>query len=69
MNEMCLAAVQRVLDEDRLEKTLAAPKRAILTTSENPDDREKAIGMNAEIKTKPLTPETLEEILGKYPSV
>jgi len=25
--------------------------------------------MNAEIKTKPLTPETLEEILGKYPSV
>jgi len=41
----------------------------MLTTSQNPDDRAKAIGMNADFKTKPLTPETLEEIMGRYPNL
>jgi CheY-like chemotaxis protein len=40
----------------------------MLTTSENPDDKEKAKAMNiaSEFKTKPLTREMLEEIIDKY---
>jgi CheY-like chemotaxis protein len=40
----------------------------MLTTSDNPDDRAKAIAMNvaSDFKTKPLTREMLEEIMGKY---
>jgi len=40
----------------------------LLTTSENPDDRAKAVAMNVDFSTKPLTRETLEEILGRYPN-
>jgi CheY-like chemotaxis protein len=40
----------------------------MLTTSDNPDDRAKAIALNVatDFKTKPLTREMLEEIMGKY---
>jgi CheY-like chemotaxis protein len=40
----------------------------MLTTSENPDDKMKAQAMNVatDFKTKPLTPEMLEEIISKY---
>ena len=38
----------------------------MLTTSENPDDRAKAIAMNVEFSSKPLTRETLEEVLGRH---
>jgi CheY-like chemotaxis protein len=51
----------------RLEAFQRSAIVVILTTSENPDDRAKAIGMNADFITKPLTLETLEEIMGRYP--
>jgi CheY-like chemotaxis protein len=40
----------------------------MLTTSENPDDQQKARDMNvaSDFKTKPLTGEMLEEIIDKY---
>jgi len=40
----------------------------ILTTSDNPDDRAKAVATNvaADYKTKPLTPKMLDEIIGKH---
>lgn len=40
----------------------------MLTTSENPDDREKALAytMVCDFKTKPLTRVTLDEILDKF---
>jgi len=40
----------------------------MLTTSDNPDDRAKAVALNVatDFKTKPLTREMLEEIMGKY---
>ncbi len=40
----------------------------MLTTSENPDDKTKAKALNiaSDFKTKPLTQEMLEEIVGKY---
>lgn len=40
----------------------------MLTTSENPDEKARALGVNtlAEFKTKPLTIEMLDEILEKY---
>jgi len=37
----------------------------ILTTSENPDDRAKANEMHVSFTTKPLTPDALEEIIGR----
>jgi CheY-like chemotaxis protein len=39
----------------------------MLTTSENPDDEAKAIGLDivADFKTKPLTKEILEEVISK----
>lgn len=40
-----------------------------LTTSQNPDDLAKAIGMNVDFMTKPLTPETLDEIVGRHPDL
>jgi CheY-like chemotaxis protein len=51
----------------RLEAFQRSAIVVILTTSENPDDRAKAIGMNADFITKPLTLEALEEIMGRYP--
>jgi CheY-like chemotaxis protein len=40
----------------------------MLTTSDNPDDKMKAKVMNisSDFKTKPLTPEMLEDIINKY---
>jgi CheY-like chemotaxis protein len=40
----------------------------MLTTSDNPDDKMKAKGMNiaSDFKTKPLTKEILEEVFTKY---
>jgi CheY-like chemotaxis protein len=38
----------------------------MLTTSENPDDRVKAMNHVSNFKTKPLTREMLEEIINKY---
>jgi CheY-like chemotaxis protein len=40
----------------------------MLTTSDNPDDKMKAKGLNlvSDFKTKPLTKEMLEEIIEKY---
>lgn len=40
----------------------------MLTTSENPDDRIRAISMNliSEFKTKPLNKEILEEVIAKF---
>ncbi|MCD9020125.1 response regulator [Parachryseolinea silvisoli] len=38
----------------------------MLTTSENPDDRMKAMNIVPEFRTKPLTKEMLEEIINKY---
>ena len=40
----------------------------MLTTSDNPDDRAKAIAMNVatDFQTKPLTQEMLEEIMDTH---
>jgi CheY-like chemotaxis protein len=38
----------------------------MLTTSENPDDRLKAINFVSDFKTKPLTKEMLEDVIKKY---
>lgn len=38
----------------------------MLTTSENPDDRVKAIKVVPDFRTKPVTPDMLEEIIGMY---
>lgn len=40
----------------------------MLTTSDNPDDRERAkkLNISADFKTKPLTKEILDEVLSKY---
>jgi CheY-like chemotaxis protein len=40
----------------------------MLTTSENPDDKMRSMGLNviADFKTKPLTIEMLEEIITKF---
>jgi CheY-like chemotaxis protein len=40
----------------------------MLTTSDNPDDRAKAVGMNVatDFKTKPLTREMLEDVMDKH---
>ena len=52
------------LDEELKSKAIVV----MLTTSENPDDKERARAMKiaSEFKTKPLTPEMLEEIIDKY---
>ena len=47
------------------------PKRAVivmLTTSENPDDKQKAsdTGVISDFKTKPLSKEILEDIISRY---
>jgi len=39
----------------------------ILSTSENPDDQAEALRRNADFITKPLTPETLEGVMTRYP--
>jgi CheY-like chemotaxis protein len=58
------------LDEyQKLEERLRSKVIVImLTTSDNPDDQEKAqqLNMLADFKTKPLTNEMLKEILSKY---
>jgi len=54
---------------NKLDKDLQAQAIVVmLTTSENPDDKLKAMALNiaADFRTKPLTREMLEEILGKY---
>lgn len=54
---------------NKLQKELQSQAIVImLTTSENPDDRKKAIEMNIafDFKTKPLTKEMLEEIINRY---
>jgi CheY-like chemotaxis protein len=54
---------------NRLDKQLQSKAVVImLTTSENPDDQIKANGINvvSDFKTKPLTVEILEEVIGKY---
>lgn len=38
----------------------------MLTTSENPDDHLRAAGIVPDFKTKPLTREILEEVIGKH---
>lgn len=52
---------------EKLDKHLQS--RAIvvmLTTSENPDDRMKAMTIVPDFKTKPLTAQMLEEIINKH---
>ena len=41
----------------------------ILSTSENPDDQAEAQRRNADFITKPLTPEALEGVMGRYPDM
>jgi CheY-like chemotaxis protein len=50
------------LDEDLKSQAIII----MLTTSENPDDRTKALNITPDFKTKPLTAEMLEEIINKY---
>lgn len=52
------------LDDHRKSRAIIV----MLTTSENPDDRLKALSSSAifEFRTKPLTREMLEEVLNKY---
>lgn len=56
------------LDEyQKLDKELQGHVIVImLTTSENPDDRIRAIKVVPDFRTKPVTTEMLEEIIGKY---
>jgi CheY-like chemotaxis protein len=53
-----------MLDEEFKSRAIVV----MLTTSENPDDKARAKAMNiaSDFKTKPLTKEMLEEIVGKY---
>lgn len=52
------------LDADMRSKVIVV----MLTTSENPDEKAKALGLQAlaDFKTKPLTVEMLDEIFAKY---
>jgi CheY-like chemotaxis protein len=54
----------RKLDEEFKSKAIVV----MLTTSDNPDDKDKAKTMKiaSDFKTKPLTKEMLEEIINKY---
>lgn len=52
---------------EKLDKTIQSQVVVVmLTTSENPDDRIKALNVIPDFKTKPLTIEMLEEIIGEY---
>lgn len=52
---------------EKLDKNLQSHVIVVmLTTSENPDDRMRAMNIIPEFKTKPLTREMLEEIINKY---
>jgi CheY-like chemotaxis protein len=52
---------------EKLDKRLQSQAIVImLTTSENPDDRLKALSIVPEFKTKPLTAEILEEVINKH---
>lgn len=57
----------RQLDE-KLQKAMIV---VMLTTSENPDDKAKAAtqGILSDFRSKPLTKEMLEEVIGQYCSV
>jgi CheY-like chemotaxis protein len=50
------------LDEDLQSQAIVV----MLTTSENPDDKMKAMTVVPDFKTKPLTAEMLEEIINKH---
>jgi CheY-like chemotaxis protein len=50
------------LDKDLQSRVIVV----MLTTSENPDDRMKAVDLIPDFKTKPLTTEMLEKIINKY---
>ena len=54
---------------NKLNKSLQSHAVVVmLTTSDNPDDKLKAKSLNiaSDFKTKPLTPEMLDDIIGKY---
>jgi len=54
---------------DKLDKELRSRVIVVmLTTSDNPDDRAKALALDiaADFKTKPLSKEMLEEIINKF---
>jgi CheY-like chemotaxis protein len=51
----------------KLDKELQSSVIVImLSTSENPDDRTRALNVVPDFKTKPLTPKMLEEIINTY---
>ncbi len=38
----------------------------MLSTSQNPDDQARALGMNVEFRTKPLNQKMLEDVVGQF---
>lgn len=50
----------------KLKKNQQRPVVIMLTTSENPDDLAKAASITYDLRSKPLTKEILEEVIGKY---